>query len=719
LLIAQAAMIGVMKTYVNTTYHQFSFVKGVFMADQPKSEFLAEFPAHTVEQWRAAVEKLLEGKPYDKVMLTPTYEGLVLKPLYTQEDVANLRHVHELPGFPYYARGTEALGYLQHPWKVAQEIGYSTVEECNAALVHDLSRGLSAVNILLDQATQLGLDPHEAKTGEVGKTGVSLTGLSNLCTLLKNVNISKLPVMVDAGPAALAILGLFVAYFEWHLHKPPKLHGSIGFDPLGYLAQHGTLPMSLQAAYDDIAVMTKWAKTNAPQLRTILVKSAMYHNAGANIITELAAVLATSLEYIFQMQARGLDLSTILQHFQWELSIGSNFFMEIAKLRVARMLWPKVIEKLGGKPEEAKIQIHGRGSSFNKTKYDMYVNMLRSTTEAFSGILGGVNSMHVACFDEAIRLPNEFSRRIARNQQLILQEECHLDRLIDPVGGTWYIETLADQMAQEVWKILGNISNQGGMLAVLQNSWIQNTIQATAQQRKENFCNRKDVMVGINMYANVLETAPEIKPVDYAKIQNQRCQETQRLTINFYIASGQEIADISNAFYRNATLGQITEVLRKPKDIPTVKALLIHRASEPYEILRDTMAAYQQKTGKKMKVFLANMGSADQHRARAEFSRSFFEIGGFEVKDPTGFAKVEDAIASALESQAQVVVICSTDETYPQLVPQLVSGIKAKNPKIMVILAGYPKDQVEAHKKSGIDEFIAMLIKFSAICWLS
>lgn len=680
------------------------------MTEPSKLGLLDTFPAHTLQEWRAAVDKLLEGKPYDKIMLTPTYEGITLKPLYTKEDAVPLADMIGLPGFGDHVRGKEAMGYLQETWKIAQEISYPTVQECNSALQYDLSRGLTAIHLICDSITSVGLDPLHT-TDKIGKDGVSISCTSDLEVLFKNISLDY-PIMIQAGTSALLITAMLQSYLLRRGIKK-ELCGTIGLDPLSELAKHGSLPISLEQAYNEMAILTHWAEKNAPQLRTIVVSDTIYHNAGAQSCDELAMLLATSAEYIFQMQKRGLDINTIARHIQWNISVGSNFFMEIAKLRTARLLWSKLITTLNGSPEACKLTIHARGSSYNKTQYDVYVNMLRSTTEAFSAILGGCQSLHVSCFDEAIRQTNEFSRRIARNQQIILKEECRLDRLIDPAGGSWYLESLTDALAKESWKAFQTIAKQGGATATLESGTIQAKIATTAKERQNNFTSRKEVLVGVNMYANVAETTLDTPVCDYASISKNRFQELSRLNIlnTIIIRHGTEMADMIAAFSANATLQQVSAGLRSPSNtsLPIVKKIQTCRLAEPFELLRSAMSNYKKQHGHNIKVFLLNMGPVDQHRARADFSRSFFETAGCEVIDNLGFANPQDAVHAAFNASAQVAVICSIDDNYPQLVPQIVPLLKQAqepNKPPMIILAGFPKDQVEAHKKSGIDEFI-------------
>ncbi len=556
-----------------------------------------DFPAHTLQEWRASVEKLLEGKSYDKIMLTPTHEGIILKPVYTKEDVENLHRNLEFPGLGSYIRGNEPLGYLQHPWEVSQEISYPTPFECHEALQRDLSRGLTQIHLVCDRPTCNGISVHHAKTEEIGLGGVSLTNVSDWNKLLDGIEIEKFSFFIEAGVSALPITSMLLAYLQQKQKNISCLKGCIGLDPLGELAFCGKLPCSLKELYDEMAMLTKWSIAQTPDLRTIVVSGHPYHNAGADSATELAYMLATSVEYIFQMQSRSLKIDQITSKFQWNISIGSNFFMEIAKLRVARMLWAAIIKELGGTAESGKIYIHARGSSYNKTKYDVHVNMLRSTTESFSAILGGCQSLHVCCFDEALGLPTEFSRRIARNQQLILKEESHLNQLIDPAGGSWYLETLTEELAQRVWKLFQEVAKQSGMYAILEQGIAQKTISEIAKLRRENVQNNKEVLVGVNMYANSQEIPNQIRTLDHNAIQKQRLEEVSKdKIIAITLPSDEEILGLATAFREGANLGQAVQQLRPISETVSIPSLQIHRLAESYEQSKDVAKKDEPKS---------------------------------------------------------------------------------------------------------------------------
>ncbi len=672
------------------------------------------FPVPTYEEWRAVTEQSLKGASFEKKLITRTYEGFDLQPMYFQADAADLSHPQTLPGFPPYVRGTSVLGYVGKPWAISQEIAYSTPQAFNEALRFDLERGQTVVNLMLDQATLAGQDPDQAQAGEVGRGGVSIASLNDLARALEGVDLEQTPIFIHAGTVGMPLAALLIALARKQGKSAASLKGWIENDPLALLAYQGKLTLALEQAYDEMAQLTAGAAAEAPALRTIAVHSYPYHNGGGNAVQELAFSLATGVEYLRAMQARGLDIDTVAARIGFAFSIGANVFMEIAKLRAARMLWSQIVAAFGGSEDAQKMTIHARTATWNKTVNDPYVNMLRTTVEAFAGAIGGIDSMHVAPFDEVIRQPDEFSRRIARNTQLILQQECNLTRLIDPAGGSWYVETLTDKLARAAWKLFQEVEQQGGMLKALQAGLPQQQIAGVASKRADSLASRKDVLVGVNMYANPSEKPLEPRAPDYEALYKERSATVQRqpaaqekLAHLAQAAPETRLAAAAEGALAGATLNEIVRALRaEAGQSPTIEPVRVHRGAEMFEALRSAAEKQKERTGKRPQVFLANMGPVVQHKARADFVTGFLEVGGFEMIRPEGFGTAEEAAKAAIDSGSQIVVICSTDDTYPELVPPITQQIKAARPDTLVLVAGYPAEQVEAHKAAGVDDFI-------------
>jgi len=665
---------------------------------------LSEFSGTSDATWLAAAEKLLKGKSFDKVLHTSTYEGLTLEPQYRRDVWNKVSHVDELPGEGNYVRGTKAEGYQQSSWKIAQEIRLPLAEDFNAALLVSLKRGQDAVNLVIDEAGRAGKDPDEAKAGTIGKNGTSISCLSDLEKALAGVELDFVDMYIQAGNSGLEYAMLLAAYCEKHGIDVTKLQGCVGADPLGQLAETGSITGNLTEAYGKMTGLIIWAKETGANLKTIEINTLAYHNAGASAVEELAFAMATGAEYIRNLNKFGLEIDEIAPRIQFSMALGGNLFMEIAKLRAARILWSQLVKGFGGNDESARMRIHGRTGIYNKTKNDPYVNMLRTTTEAFAGVIGGVDSMHIGEFDEVIRQSDQFSRRIARNQQIILNEESHLGHVNDPAGGSWYIEELTQMLAEKTWSSFQMLEAEGSFSELLVSGKVKDVVAKVANMRSDNLASRKNVLVGINMYANLLETPLEERNVDYPGITCQRSNEIKSLR-KTKIKIEQYAYSIKDAYLQGATIGVITKSMELSENTE-IEALSQTRLAEPFENLREKMAAHKERTGKAARVFLANNGNAEQYKARAEFSRGFMEVGGFEVIDQGGFATPVDAAKAAIASEAEIVVICSTDATYPEIVHKICLIVKTAKPDAMLILAGYPKDMIETYKIAGIDKFI-------------
>lgn len=682
-----------------------------------------DFSVPTFEEWKEKVIADLKGAPYEKKLITKTYEGIDLQPIYTIDDLKKLKVSDSFPGFSRFLRGMKPSEKVTEGWFISQEIPYGSAKEWNEAVRNDLARGQNAIAITLDHATQLGIDPDQAEVGEVAAGALSVAVLKNLEHLFMGIDVLQYPVYVSAGFSALPFIAMLKAWFGLNNLDMSKLRGSVEANPLSFKAVNGKLPVSLSDAFDEMYVAAKWASENTPQLKTIGVSGIPYNSAGASAVQELAFVMSAAVEYIEQMKQRGLTPLETHHSMRFSFGIGTNFFMEIAKLRAARTIFDTILEAYEIPEEERTMHIHGRTSTYTQTKYDPYVNMLRTTTEAFAAAAGGADSLHTNHFDELFGEPNTFSRRIARNTQIILKEESHSNQVIDPAGGSYYVESLTKELAGKAWELFKEIDKLGGLSEALDKGVPQKMIAETHQARLNDVKKRKAVIVGTNMYANAAE-----KPIEPVKPDLQQRYDEKADYVKRYRVAGddekhrgileklQQLLDksaagvvdaMSDAFIQGAAIGEISRAMRAAAKEPAeCEVLQLRRMSEPFEELRDAAAAYKKEKGSAPKVFLATMGQLKQYKARADFSTGFFEAGGFEVVYPKGFDEPDTAVAAAIDAGADAVVICSTDETYPELVPPLVNLLKSKKPGISVILAGYPKDQIDLHKENGVDDFI-------------
>lgn len=682
-----------------------------------------DFETPSYEKWREVVEKDLKGVPFEKKLVTKTYEGINLQPIYTKKDLENLEFTEELPGDGNYVRGNNAAGYRKSGWEICQDIPYPLAEEFNEALKNDLSRGQNSISLPLDEVTLLGLDADTAQVSQVGKNGLSISALNSFKKTLDEVDITKYPLHINTGFSPLPMMSIFAAYLIDKNIDKSKVRGSITADPISYLVENGKLPVSLDYLLSELKLGTKWSEEKTPNVKTIGVSGLPYHNSGGNAVQELAYALASAVEYMNRLSEKGLDVNLIAKQMRFTFGVGSFFFMEVAKFRAAKLLWSKITEAFGVNKENRKMTIHARTGFFTQTKFDPYTNLLRTTTEAFSTVVGGIDSLHTNTFDEIFGMPDQISRRITRNTQIILDEESHLTNLIDPAGGSFFVESLTDEIAKAAWKEFQKIEEKGGLLKTLEEGYVQAEIEKIWEARKKDISTRKSVIVGTNMYANLKEEIKSKNEPDYKAVHKKRSEYLQRLRTSgdtnkqkSILEKLQKLGDDSTeiavdigaeAILEGSTLGEIAKVTREKsnKDI-SIQNIPQRRAAEFFESLRDKADEIKENRGSRPKVFLATMGSIKQHKGRADFSQGFFEIGGFEIEYPKGFESTGDAVKAADESKADVVVICSTDETYIELVPAIAKGIKEKNENVTLVLAGYPKEQIEEHKNSGVDEFI-------------
>ncbi len=683
----------------------------------------AEFPPHSYEEWQEAAVKLLKGAPFEKRLLTKLHEGITLQPIYMRSDAESLPHMDSFPGLGSRVRHRMASGYLRSPWFISQELNCSTPAEFNKVALHELANGQSELNIPLDEAVRNGRDPDHSKVGEVGRTGLNIATVGDLEQALQGVHLEMVPLYFRTGTAALPMTTLLFAYAQKMGIPFDQVTGCMEADPLGNLAISGELSISLETAWRNIAILTRFADGQAPGLQTLAVQGSPYADGGASAVEELGYVLATGVEYIRQMQEQGIAPATTSNHMRLCLSVGGNYFLEIAKLRAARMLWERILEAYDQQAKACGVHIHARTAWWNKTYYDPYVNMLRTTTEAFAAVIGGADSIHVSPFDETIRLPDAFSRRIARNTQLILAEECDLTQVVDPAGGSWYVEWLTDQVAAKAWEVFQQVEQAGGMIQALEDGMPQRQVAETAAKRAKTIAQRRDIFVGTNMYPNASERPLENREPDYPVIFRDRSLQTSEFrkaadgelrdrALEQFSAAVRSSSDETvplgiAAFEAGATLGEVTRALWSG-DGSFARATPVkrQRGAEPFEQLRRASEKQLEVAGSQPKILQANMGPSRGYRARADWTAGFFEVGGFEMLNDTDFETIDEVVKAAQSAASKVVVITGTDDTYAEVVEPLTKALKEVLPDLIVIVAGAPADNEEQWRAAGVDDFV-------------
>ncbi len=681
------------------------------------------FTPPSFEEWKAKVEVDLKGALFEKKLITKSYEDIDIQPIYTKKDIRNLKLQSDLPGIKHFKRAASATGYLKKSWNINQEIKIPDAKKFNTALKNALSNGQNSINLTLDTATKLGLDAGNADYNQVADSGLSISTIDDLETVFAGIDITKYPIIIENSFNTMPLLSLLLAYSKKNKIEIKNLFIILTSDPYYHLVEKGELSTSLDCIFDMIKYNITWVKQKSLSAKLIGVSTLPYSNSGANAVQELAFAMATATEYVNKLLEKKVKLNGIINNIVFTFGIGTNYFMEIAKFRAARILWSNITEAYGFS-EKLDIQINAKTNSFFQTVCDPYVNMLRTTTEAFSAILGGVEGITTDPFDNILSNSTNFSRRIARNTQIILKEESHLDQVIDAAGGSYYVETITNQLSKKAWELFQTIESNGGMLNSIKEGFIQDLVTDVTEKRLSDINKRKSVIVGSNMFANLKEERIKSKKVNKKTFQKKRIKYLQNFKQSIskrkYNETIKELESAVNycstkvidvavdAMLNGATLGDVTKRIHNysKEELLSVPKLNKIRASENFEKLRNLSLAIKKKTGSLPKVFLANFGSIKEYKARADFARGFFEVGGFEIIYPDGFNDINPAIKNAVKLKPDAIVICSTDNNYIELIPEFTKMFKKKKSDIPLILAGYPKDKVEDYKKYGIDEFI-------------
>ena len=601
-----------------------------------KEKLFSEFPAVSTEEWMAKITEDLKGADFEKKLVWRTNEGFKVQPFYRADDLKGLDTDTQPGQFPY-RRGTKAC----NSWAVRQGIGTKDIKAANAKALDILNKGVDSLGFCC-----------------AGR----LIEAADMEALLKDICAECIELNFFTSPAlALAQAKVLVAYFEKKGYDKSKLRGSISFDPMGYMMKSG-VAQSMADAKALVDLLTPFKK-----FRCLTVSAGMLADSGAFCYQELGYALAWGNEYMRSLTEAGVASEFAAKKIYFNLSISSNYFMEIAKFRAARMLWAKIVEAYkpachcSSQPEDGicrcacKMYVSATTSKYNQTVFDPYVNLLRSQTEAMSAAIAGVDSITVTPFDASYQESDEFSERLARNQQLLLKEESHMDKVVDPAGGSYYVENLTEAIAQQAWNLFLQIEDEGGMLSLVEAGKVQEAVNATNATRHENAAKRKEGLLGTNQFPNIKEMSEGRKPK--AKCCSCSC--------------GQE------------------------KTIATLDGA---RLASQFEELR----LATENSGKRPKVFMLTIGNLAMRQARAQFSGNFFGCAGYEIIDNLGFKTVEEGAAAAKKAGADIVVLCSSDDEYAEFGP---AAFKAVGDSAIYVIAGAPAC-MEDLKAAGIENYV-------------
>jgi methylmalonyl-CoA mutase len=686
------------------------------MTEQLK--FAEGFHIPTPDEWKAEVEKALKGAPFDKRMLTKTYEGVTLRPIYTRQDWPPTGDPSGFPGAMPFTRGGTAAGNRVSDWDVRQLYTYPDPAKCNDEVLNELARGVRSLLIRFDAAARAGVDGDQPAAAELaGADGVMLYSADDLDRLLTGVYLDLAPVALQAGAQFLPAAAMLMALWRRRRVDAAKAQGAFGADPLATLAATGSLPLPAETALAQMAELARHTAATYPHVAAVAVDTTPYHNAGASETQDLAASMATAVAYLKAMTAAGLDIDRACRQIVFTYAVGCDQFLGICKLRAARKLWSRITEACGASEPARAMRQHAISAERMLSRRDAWVNMLRTTVSCFAAATGGADAITVLPYEAATGEAAELGRRISRNTHIILAEESNLAKVIDPGGGSWYIETRTDELARAAWAEFQAIEQGGGMLKALTDGSFARKIADAYGARQANLAKRRDPVTGVSEFPNIHET-----PIETAKIDGAAARRAaaDRLATARKAGGGKAeaaaaaikaagtdrlAATVLAAAEAGATIGQMAAALAGTTT--TIAALPRHRYAEDFEALRGASDAHLAKTGARPKIFLANLGPIAQHTGRATFAKNFFEVAGIEAVSSDGFADAESCAKAFKASGTPVAILCSADPIYEEMVGKVAPALKAAGCSFL-FLAGNPGDHKDAYMAAGVDDFIAL-----------
>jgi len=679
----------------------------------------SDFPKIDQATWRQQVEVELKGAPFAKRMISQSYEGIELQPLYTEETFPTAGDPAGLPGYRPFVRGAQLLGNARAGWDIRQGHAHPDPAVANAQILEDLEGGVTSLALRLDGAAALGLDTDDAQAAELaGRDGVSLASVADVERLVRGVKLDIAGFHFDAGGAFLPAASLYVAAARKAGVKLSELRGGFDADPLSVLMRDGALPTSLDTALQQMSDLAAWTAQNAPRMTAIEVSTTPYHDAGATSVADIAFAVATGIDYLRALTDAGLDVDTAASQITFSMGLGCRFYLAIAKIRAARKLWADVIAASGGGARAQKMQLRVSTGRRVLTTRNESLNILRNTVACYAGAIAGADIITTAPFDAPTGLPSAGARRNARNTHHVLAEECHLAQVIDPAGGSWYIEWYTDELAKRAWSMFQQIETQGGMIKAAVGGWVAEQIKPTEAAREKDIAVRKLAITGVSEHPSLTEHRTEQEQPAFAQLA---AAAAQRLAIwrrehdavpalkalaGATLGKGALTAAAIAAAEVGATLGQIARQLTANGGEPAVAApLQAHPYDEAFEALRDTADAFEVKHNKRPRVYLAGVGSIAEQVARKNYATDFFHAGGFEVLAHEAKSDVAATAAAFAVSGAKIAVICSTDKQYATAVAELAPKLKAAGART-VALAGNPGKSEAAYRAAGVDLFI-------------
>ena len=675
----------------------------------------------TLDAWQAAAAKEVKGK--DLTWHTP--EGIEVKPLYTAEDVAGIDP--GLPGFAPFTRGVRASMYAGRPWTIRQYAGFSTAEESNAFYRRNLAAGQKGLSVAFDLATHRGYDSdHPRVTGDVGKAGVAIDTIEDMKILFDGIPLDQMSVSMTMNGAVIPILAFFIVAGEEQGVPRAQLDGTIQNDILKEFMVRNTYIYPPEPSMRIISDIFGYTSREMPKFNSISISGYHMQEAGATQVQELAFTIADGMEYVKYGVASGLDIDKFAGRLSFFFAIGMNFFMEIAKLRAARVLWHRVMTELGAQDERSKmLRTHCQTSGVSLTEQDPYNNVMRTTIEAMAAMLGGTQSLHTNALDEAIALPTDFSARIARNTQIVIQEETGMTKVVDPLGGSYYVEALTQELVDKAWEIIERVEAEGGMAKAVAAGWPKAMIEEAAAATAARIDRGEQVIVGVNKYRKADEDPIDILDVDNHAVRDAQIARIQRVKAERDEAACQAALEALRvgaegnanllelaveAARKRATLGEISSAMeagfgRYATQPTPVQGIYggAYADDVRWERLKDGVLATERRLGRKPRMLVAKMGQ-DGHDRGANLVSSAFGDLGFEIVPGPLFQTPSEAAALAMEKDVDVVGASSLAAGHKTLIPELIRELQdAGRADIKVIAGGViPAQDYEFLREAGV-----------------
>ncbi|MGH1577553.1 methylmalonyl-CoA mutase [Planktotalea sp.] len=660
--------------------------------------------------WRALAEKELRGRPVDDLTWN-TLEGIDVKPLYTAEDTADLPHMGGIPGAEPFTRGVKATMYAGRPWTIRQYAGFSTAEESNAFYRKALAAGQQGVSVAFDLATHRGYDSdHPRVEGDVGKAGVAIDSVEDMKILFDQIPLDKVSVSMTMNGAVIPILANFIVTGEEQGHDRSVLAGTIQNDILKEFMVRNTYVYPPEPSIRIIADIIEYTSNEMPKFNSISISGYHMQEAGANLVQELAYTLADGREYVKTAMERGMDVDKFAGRLSFFFAIGMNFFMEAAKLRAARLLWHRIMTDLGAQnPRSKMLRTHCQTSGVSLQEQDPYNNVVRTAYEAMAAALGGTQSLHTNALDEAIALPTEFSSRIARNTQLILQEETGITNVVDPLAGSYYVESLTNQLAEEAWKLIEEVEEMGGMTKAVATGMPKLRIEEAAAKRQANIDKGDEVIVGVNKYRLDKEDAIDILDIDNDAVRTSQIARLESIRASRDSAAcdaalaeltrrakegGNLLEAAVEASRARASVGEISMAMedafgRHRAEVKTLAGVYgaAYEGDEGFAAIQQSVEDFAEEEGRRPRMLVVKMGQDGHDRGAKVIATAFADIG-FDVDVGPLFQTPDEAAQDAVDNDVHVIGISSQAAGHKTLAPQLVKALKDKGAEDIIVICG-------------------------------